>query len=165
MSSPTRAFSAIWHNEVREVIWHNSKLLTEVCSNVEVEPQSERLSGELFALITSISGDEGRLDISADGVWRGRFEKAFFDVRVFNPCAKSNFGTLPSMYRKHEMEKKKRCYEQRIREVEHSAFTSLVLSCTGGMGRIATTFYKRLASMISEKKDIISYNQVLWCRF
>ena len=105
MSSPTRAFSAIWHNEVREVIWHNSKLLTEVCSNVEVEPQSERLSGELFALITSISGDEGRLDISADGVWRGRFEKAFFDVRVFNPCAKSNFGTLPSMYRKHEMEK------------------------------------------------------------
>ena len=37
----------------------------------------------------------------------------------------------------------------------------LVLSRTGGMGKLATTFYKRLASMISEKKiEITSYSQV-----
>ena len=49
-----------------------------------------------------------------------------------------------------------------MREVEHSSFTLLVLSCSGGMGKLATTFYKRLAAMISEKKKITSYSQVLW---
>ena len=43
---------------------------------------------------------------AAKGVWGGRFEKAFFDVRVFNPCAKSNPGTLPSVYRKHELKRR-----------------------------------------------------------
>ena len=28
------------------------------------------------------------------------------------------------------------------------------MSTTGGMGRAANTFYKRLASMLSEKKDV-----------
>ena len=31
-----------------------------------------------------------RLDIAACGVWGGRFERTFFDVRVFNPKARSN---------------------------------------------------------------------------
>ena len=120
-----------------------AEILTEVCSKIEVEPHLERLSGELLALRTSISDDKGRFDIPANGVWGGRFEKAFFDVRVFNPCAKSNSGTLPSVYRKHEVEKK-RCYEQRIRKVKHSSFTPFVVSCTGGIGKLATTFYKDL---------------------
>ena len=64
----------IMHNEVRDV---TAEIMTEVCSNAEVGPQLGRLSGELLALRTSISGDEGRLHISANGVWRGRFEKAF----------------------------------------------------------------------------------------
>ena len=42
-------------------------------------------------------------------------------------------------------------YDQRVHEVEHATFTPLVLSTTGGMGR-AATFYKRLASMVVEKK-------------
>jgi predicted exporter len=54
------------------------------------------------------------------------------------------------MYRTHEREKK-RAYEQRVREVEHSSFTPLVLSATGGMGKEATTFFKRLASHLAEK--------------
>ena len=32
-----------------------------------------------------------------------------------------------------------------------ATFTPLVMSATGGMGRAATTFFKRLANMISEK--------------
>ena len=143
LSCPAGGFPAIWHKEVRDI---RAEMLTEVCSNVEVEPHLERLSGELLALRTSISGDKGRVDIPANGVWGGRFEKAFFDVRVFNPCAKPNSGTLPSVFRKHEVEKK-RCYEQRIRKVEHSSFTPLVLLCTGGIGN-----FQRLSSMISEKK-------------
>ena len=86
--------------------------------------------------------DQSRLDIAASGFWGGRFERAFFDVRVFNPSTQSNRqASLSSTYRRYEMEKR-RSYEQRIREVEHSTFTPLVLSSTAGMGKAATTFYK-----------------------
>ena len=87
-----------------------------------------------------------RLDISANGVWSGRFEKTYFDMRVLNSLAPTNsrLGSA-GMYRAHEREKK-RAYEQRVREVEHSSFTPLVLSTTGGMGNEATILYKRLAS-------------------
>ena len=44
-----------------------------------------------------------------------------------------NLTNISICYRKHENEKK-RAYEQRIREVEHSSFTPLVLSATGGNG-------------------------------
>ena len=75
--------------------------------------------------------------------------KTFFDVRVFNPIAPSNRGQTPAAaYRKHEREKK-RAYEQRVREVEHSSFTPLVLSASSGMGTEASIFYKRLAKLIS----------------
>ena len=70
-------------------------------------------------------------------------EKTFFDVRVFNPHATSNRNqTSSACYRKHEKEKK-RAYAQRILEVEHSSFTPLVFSATGGIGRETTCFYKR----------------------
>ena len=85
----------------------------------------------------------------------GRFKKALLDVRVFNPSAQSNgHGPLASVYRRHEQEKRRQ-YEQRVQEeVEHSTFTPLVMSSMGGMGRAATTFYKRLAYMISDKRDV-----------
>ena len=94
----------------------------------------------------------------------GRFEKTFFDVRVFNPHAPSNKNQTPAAsYRKHEREKK-RAYEQRIREVEHSSFTPLVFSATGGMGREATCFYKRLASMLAQKWDYPYSTTLCWLR-
>ena len=63
-------------------------------------------------------------------------------VAPVEKLVKSNSDTLPSMYRKAEV-KKKKCYEQGIREVEHCSFTPLVF---------LATFYKRLASIIIEKK-------------
>ena len=100
------------------------------------------------------------LDASAYGFWCGRFERAFFDVRVFNPCTRSNRqATLQSTYRRREQEKKRQ-YDQRIRDVEHSTFTPLVLSTTGGMGRAATTFYRRLVAMLSEKRDV-AYSKMI----
>ena len=59
---------------------------------------------------------------------------------------------LSSVYRRHE-QAKKREYGQRIREVERGVFTPLVFSTTGGMGREASTFYKRLADMIAQKRQ------------
>ena len=96
----------------------------------------------------------------------GRFQKTYFDVRVFNPLAPSNRNQShvhAATYRKHELEKK-RAYQQRVQEVEHSSFTPLVLSVTGGMGVEASLFYKRLSSLLAQKWDI-TYNKTLcWLR-
>ena len=68
-----------------------------------------------------------------------------------------------SVYRKHENETK-RSYEQRVLDVEHASFTPLVMSATGGMAPIATSFYSRLASMISEKKGLPYHQTIGWIR-
>ena len=88
----------------------------------------------------------------------------FFDVRVFNPSASSYRNTaVASLYRQFEREKQRR-YEQRVREVEMGSFTPLVFSTFGGMGGAATTVYKRLASLLSAKRDQ-SYGLVMsWLR-
>ena len=81
----------------------------------------------------------------------GRSERAFVDVRVFNPFAPSNAASsLSACYKKHE-NSKKRAYGQRIREIEHASFTPVVMSATGGLAHEATYFYKRLASLLSHK--------------
>ena len=38
------------------------------------------------------------------------------------------------------------------------------MSTTGGMGKAATTFYKRLASMLSEKRDVLYAKTLNWIR-
>ena len=70
---------------------------------------------------------------------------------------------LAGMYRAHEREKK-RAYEQRVQEVEHSSFTPLVLSATGGTGNEATTFFKCLASLLAEKWDSHYSSTLYWLR-
>ena len=47
--------------------------------------------------------------------------------------------------------------------MEHARFTPLVMSVTGGMGKAATTFYKKLASMISEKSNT-EYSNWIRCK-
>ena len=79
-------------------------------------------------------------------VWGGRFERSYVDVRIFNPFAQSNLQMpLDAIYRRHELDKISQ-YEQRVREVEHSSFTPLIFSSSGGMGKVATTFYEQIAS-------------------
>ena len=59
-------------------------------SNLDVctEPMLLPLSGETFPQSTNTE-DEARLDIKARG-FLGREEMAFFDVRIFNPFARSH---------------------------------------------------------------------------
>ena len=149
LSCATGGYPSIRHNEVRDLI---ASMLKDVCHDVQIEPHLQPLSAEVLSHRSAITENGARLDISARGFWGNRFERSFFDVRVFNPSAQSNRNSsLQSVYRKHEMEKK-RIYEQRILEVEHVSFTPLMMSATGGMGSMATTFYNRLASMLSEKR-------------
>ena len=149
------------HNEVRDI---TATLLTEVCHGVTIEPYLQPLSGESLSHRSAITEDGARLDVAMYGFWGGRFEKAFVDVRVFNPSAQSNrHGSLSSVYRRHEQEKRRR-YDERVRLVEHATFTPLVLTTTGGMGRAATTFFKRLASMLAEKRDVPYATTLNWVR-
>ena len=159
LSFPTGGYPSIRHNEIRDI---TASMLSEVCHNVSVEPHLDKVTDESFRHKTAIRGDEARLDVAANGVWGGRFERAFFDIRVFNPSAQSNSSSnIAQVYRKHELEKKRQ-YEQRLREVEHSSFTPLVFSTSGGMGKLGTYFYQRLARMMTEKDETLNYSTVLW---
>ena len=110
-----------------------------MCHNVSIEPDLQPITGEPSSgAASAITTDGARLDIAANGFWGSHFEKTYFDVRVFNPHAPSNrMSSLSATYRKHE-NIKKRAYEQRVREVEHSSFTPIVLSLTGGLGNAAS---------------------------
>ena len=90
------------------------------------------LSGEILPQGTNIE-DEAILDIKARGFW-GREEMAFFDVRIFNPFARSHINTnLEAVFRQNEVLKKKE-YAERVIRVEHGTFTPIVLSAYGGYG-------------------------------
>ena len=161
LSCPKGGFPSIRHNEIRDL---TASLLTEVCTDVCIEPDLQPLTGEVLTGATSNSQAGARLDIAANGFWGGRFQRTYFDVRVFNPHATSNRQTsLTNCYRKQEAIKK-RAYEQRVREVEHSSFTPLVMSATGGMAAEATTFYKRLAACLAEKWDQSYSSTMAWLR-
>ena len=94
LSCPTGGYPTIRHNEVRDL---TASLLQQVCYDVAVEPHLQPLSGETMSLKSSNTDDAARLDVSARRVWGGRFERTFFDIRVFNPSAQSN--RQPSLIR------------------------------------------------------------------
>ena len=125
-----------------------ASFLTDVCRNVSIEPGLQELSGELLTHRSANTTPNARLDVAADGVWGSRFERFFFDVRVFNPFAPSNsHGPLADIYTKHEADKR-RLYEERVRDVEQATFIPLIFSTTGGMGKPARSFYRRLAILL-----------------
>ena len=155
------AFPTLRHNEIRN---YTGKLLAEVCTDVTLEPNLQPLEGESLQFATSNQEDNARADIRARGFWGSNRQCAFFDVKVFNPNAQSyRRSSLEANYRREE-KAKKRMYEERILKVEHGSFTPLVFATTGGMGRLATTFYKRLASMVSEKRASTYSSTLGWIR-
>ena len=116
---------------------------------VELELQAVSDPGA-FSHATANTQEGARLDIAMNGFWGERTERCFVDVRIFNPYAPSNAGSMTTAYRRHE-NIKRRAYGQRIREVEHASFTPIVMSATGGLAPEATTFYRRLASLLASK--------------
>jgi hypothetical protein len=60
---------------------------------------------------------------------------------VFNPFPASNRNTsLSQYYRRNEL-KKRRAYDEGIREIEHGSFSQLVFSTAGGMGATVNMVY------------------------
>ena len=160
LSCSRGGFPSIRHNEIRDL---TADLLTNVCKDVRVEPDLMPVTNESLSHASANSTNGARLDIAANGLWGGRFERSYMDVRVFNPLAPSNKNSITACYKKHENEKK-RAYEQRVREIEHASFTPLVFSATGGMGPQATILYKRLASLLADKWDQPYSTTMSWMR-
>ena len=161
LSCPCGGFPSIRHNELRDI---TAQLLTETCHGVGIEPPLQPLGGEQLRYRTANREDGARLDIVAESFWGRDRQNAFFDVRVFNPYAPSHRGTtLAQCYRRNEQEKK-RAYEERVREVEHGSFSPLVFSTSGGMGPIATVVYKRIATLIAERRDQPYSRTLFWVR-
>ena len=103
-------------------------------------------------------------DVSAVGFWGGHHQRAFIDVKVFNPTASSYRATpVASLYRRFEKEKRRK-YEQRIREVEMGSFTPLVFSTFGGIGECTSIYYKRLAYLLSLKREVPYSSVMSWLR-
>ncbi len=141
-------YPTLRHNEVRDLV---AGFLREVGSDVCCEPRLQPLTGERLPASAN-KDDEARLDVRARGFWSNDGQDAFFDVRVFHPFAPSyRNSSLPSLYRQHEQQKKRE-YGRRVREIERGCFTPLVFSTGGGMAPEATTFLKRLASLLSDKR-------------
>ena len=147
------------HDEVRDIF---GKLAEEISKDVEIEPHLIPLSGEHLERSAN-AADEARLDLSVRGFWQ-RGQKAFFDVRVFNPFAPTHRSQkLPNVFSAQEKEKK-RAYGQRVIDIEHGSFTPLVFSPLGGCGREAERFLSVLAKRISDKRDIEQSVVTNWIR-
>ena len=137
------------HNVIRDL---TANMLNQVTHDVELEPVLEPKTGEQLHK-SAISTENARVDIAARSVWI-KGQRAFFDVRVFNPLARTYRELpLPKIYERNEKEKK-RNYNERVLQIEHGSFTPLVFSSLGGMGRECSTFYSKLAELISEKQSI-----------
>ena len=135
--------------------------MDDVCHDVQIEPKLHSPDGEIFSSNSTTTDDDVRLDIKANGLWGSRFNRTFFDVKIFNPHAKSCPKTIKDAYKYHESIKRNK-YEERIRETEHSSFSALDCACSGGAGPSASRVIKQFATKISEKRgepyaDTISY--------
>ena len=137
------------HDRIRNMI---ADFLDGISPNTQIEPSLQPLSGELLPSNAN-SEDEARLDIATRGFWQ-ECEMAFFDVRVFNPFAKSHLArNLNAVFRSNESAKKT-AYNSRVIQIEHGSFTPLVFSSFGGCGKETSCFLSKLAEKIAQKHDI-----------
>ena len=144
------------HDRVRDL---EAEIMKEVCRDVKTEPALLPLDNEL-----DISGnvkEKARADVSGIGVW-STYERTFLDIKIVHPNAPSHrHKPIDKIYEYAENEKKA-AYNERIIQVEKGSFTPIVMSTFGGMGVEAKKFHKRIATLISEKRnerysDVINY--------
>ena len=148
LSCPKGGFIYQRHNELRDTI---ATMVDEICNDVKIEPPLETLSGEQLNQ-GAVETEGARSDISARSFWV-KGQRAFFDVRVFNPYAQRYLTkSLKSAFATNENEKKRK-YNRRIIEVEKGSFTPLIFSTNGGMGRECESFVHALAIMLAKKRD------------
>ena len=145
MICPRGGFPTIRHNEVRDIV---ADLLTEVCSDVAVEPVLAPITGEVFLSASTNTANDARADVRARGFWT-RAQNAFFDVRVFHPDAASyKSKPVSDLLKQHERRKKSE-YAERINNVDRGSFTPLVFTTAGCCAPECTAFIKRLCALLA----------------
>ena len=73
LSCPKGGLPSLHHNEIRDL---TARLLTEVCHQVQVEPELQPVSNpDTFSHATANSQEGARLDIVINGFWGGRSER------------------------------------------------------------------------------------------
>ena len=83
---PKGEYTHMRHNELRDSI---ANLLSDVSHDVEIEHHLQPLQDETFALNSTTTDDDAILDITANGLWESKFNKTYFDVKIFNLLSKS----------------------------------------------------------------------------
>ena len=148
LSCKKGGFISLRHNQIRDL---TANLLKTICHDVLIEPTLQQLTGESLHERTANITHDACLDIAARGFWISG-QRAFFDIRVFNPMARRyESQELNKAYEINEREKKRQ-YNERTLEVDHGSFTPLVMTALGGMGREASRFYSRLSESSAEKR-------------
>ena len=99
MNCPTGGFPTLRHNELRDF---TAAVLTEVCSDVRVEPPLQPLTGETLRFATANREGEVRVDVSAAGFWGHKYQKAFLMLKCLmlmrlHTMARSNHHFIDSL--------------------------------------------------------------------
>ena len=74
LSCAKGGYPSIRHNEIRDL---TANLLSEVCNNVCTEPELLPVTGENLSGASANAQPGARLDIAANGVWGGSFERTY----------------------------------------------------------------------------------------
>ena len=137
------------HDRIRDLL---AKVMNEVLLGVRIEPPLQPLTGEVLS--GGANKEVGaRVDIVARDFWQ-MHELAFFDIKVFNPLARTYMNqSLESAFKTNENNKKRK-YNNRIIQVEKGSFTPVVLSSLGGMGVESGRFLSRVIELVSTKKNL-----------
>ena len=87
----------------------------------------------------------------------------FLTYACSTPWPHATPENLPSVYRKHETEKR-RTYEARVRDIEGASFCPIVMAATGGQAPATKALVKQLASSLAEKMDLPYHKTINWLR-
>ena len=119
MNCKCGGFPSIRHNELR-----NITAKTETSSNVLIEPLLQPLTREHLSHQSSNGEDNACVDIAASNVWSPS-DRAFFDVRVYNPFSTTYFrSTHKASHRRNEQEKIRQYFSM---ELSHLWYSQLLV--------------------------------------
>ena len=159
MSCAKGGFIHQGNNEVRDLV---GQVATEISNDLEVDPALLPVTGERLHG-TANNQDEARLDVSIRGFWQSG-QRAFFDVRVFNPFAPTHRNRALSTAFTANERKKKRAYAERVLQIEHGSFTPLVFTSYGGCGRECEKFLSVMATSLAQKQAMQTSLVTNWLR-
>ena len=138
-----------WDIMLWEILTLTSNEWSVRCRDVATEPLLIPLNNEK---VKGTQADKAAADVSSRGMW-STFERTFFDIQVLHPNCPSYVNTpVKKLYERAEKKKLSK-YNSRILQVEKGSFTPLIYSTFGGWGPCADKYHKRLAQLISWKRN------------